>query len=93
MLLLADEPTGNLDSQTGTQILELFHKLHQAGTTVIPVTPGLGVAVQTQRMVHMIDGRIDVDRTVTEELRRTLVQDAISEFAVRGAPSLKRAAG
>ncbi|MCH7525859.1 MAG: ABC transporter ATP-binding protein [Planctomycetes bacterium] len=91
-ILFADEPTGNLDSQTGRQIIEIFHRLHESGTTVILVTHEISVAVQTQRMVHMIDGRIDVDRDVTEEMRRTLLQDALSELTVRGRPSLKRAA-
>jgi putative ABC transport system ATP-binding protein len=61
-LLLADEPTGNLDSRTGEQILELFHELHDQGVTVIIVTHDPDVASQTRRIVHMRDGKITDDR-------------------------------
>ncbi len=58
-ILLADEPTGNLDSRTGREILDLFHKLHRQGQTIIVVTHDRDVALQTQRIIHIRDGRIE----------------------------------
>ena len=58
-LLLADEPTGNLDSKTGAEILKLFHKIHAQGNTIVLVTHDRGVADQTQRIIHLRDGEIE----------------------------------
>ncbi|MBP7706443.1 MAG: ABC transporter ATP-binding protein [Candidatus Aminicenantes bacterium] len=60
-LLLADEPTGNLDSRTGREILNLFHKIHGQGNTIIMVTHDREVADQAQRIIHIRDGRIEKD--------------------------------
>lgn len=57
-IILADEPTGNLDSQNGDSILEILKNIHQKGKTVIIVTHDLAVACQTQRIISMQDGRI-----------------------------------
>ncbi len=57
-ILLADEPTGNLDSQSGGDILEIFNKLHQAGNTVIMVTHDSAVAARADRVIRIIDGNI-----------------------------------
>lgn len=57
-LILADEPTGNLDSASGYEIMELFQKLHQLGITIIIVTHEPEIARHTQRVVHFRDGRI-----------------------------------
>jgi putative ABC transport system ATP-binding protein len=57
-LLLADEPTGNLDSQTGREILDLFRDLHQRGNSIIMVTHEDDVAREAKRVVHIRDGRI-----------------------------------
>jgi len=57
-LLLADEPTGNLDSQTGREILDLFHELHSRGNSIIMVTHEDDVAKEAQRVIHIRDGKI-----------------------------------
>jgi putative ABC transport system ATP-binding protein len=57
-LLLADEPTGNLDSRTGDEIMNLFERLHEEGTTVILVTHTPEVAARVERLIEMKDGRI-----------------------------------
>jgi putative ABC transport system ATP-binding protein len=58
-LLLADEPTGNLDSKTGSEILKLFHKIHSQGNTIIMVTHDPEIASQAQRIVYIRDGQIE----------------------------------
>ncbi|HDT13914.1 MAG TPA: ABC transporter ATP-binding protein [Candidatus Aminicenantes bacterium] len=60
-LLLADEPTGNLDSRTGGEILNLFHRIHAQGDTIIMVTHDREVADRAQRIIHIRDGRIEKD--------------------------------
>jgi putative ABC transport system ATP-binding protein len=60
-LLLADEPTGNLDSRTGREILNLFHRIHEQGNTIIMVTHDREVADQAQRIIHIRDGQIEKD--------------------------------
>ena len=57
-ILLADEPTGNLDSQAGGDILEIFDRLHKAGNTVIMVTHDAAVAKRADRVIHIMDGQI-----------------------------------
>jgi putative ABC transport system ATP-binding protein len=64
-LLLADEPTGNLDSATGESILSLFDELHQQGLTVIMVTHDDLVAKRCERIIHLKDGLIDREHMVT----------------------------
>ena len=58
-LLLADEPTGELDQATGQQIVSLFERVHADGTTVVVVTHDPAIAARTPRMLSMRDGRID----------------------------------
>ena len=57
-LLLADEPTGELDAATGQEILALFRRLHRDGTTLVVVTHDDHLADQAERIIHMLDGRI-----------------------------------
>ena len=57
-LILADEPTGNLDSKTSLEIMEIFHELHRQGNTIVLITHDNDVARQAQRAIHILDGRI-----------------------------------
>jgi putative ABC transport system ATP-binding protein len=61
-LLLADEPTGELDQATGRQIVGLFDRVHADGTTVVVVTHDAEIASRTPRMLQMRDGRIEAER-------------------------------
>ena len=58
-LVLADEPTGALDSESGQEVLELFRRLHAGGQTILLVTHDDHVAARSDRIVHMRDGRVD----------------------------------
>lgn len=60
-ILLADEPTGNLDSKTGEEIMALFAKLHQSGNTIVIVTHEADIAARAHRVVHLKDGRVEKD--------------------------------
>ncbi|MBI4886634.1 MAG: ABC transporter ATP-binding protein [Acidobacteria bacterium] len=60
-LLLADEPTGNLDSKTGAEIMALFARLHEAGNTIILVTHEADVAAFAPRVLHLRDGQVEKD--------------------------------
>jgi putative ABC transport system ATP-binding protein len=59
VLILADEPTGNLDSRSGEEIMELLHSLHQEGRTIVMVTHDPEIAVHTQRTIHLRDGKVE----------------------------------
>ncbi len=61
LMILADEPTGNLDSHTGQEILDLFDRLNAKGTTIIMVTHGEETASRAQRVIRMHDGKIASD--------------------------------
>jgi putative ABC transport system ATP-binding protein len=60
-ILLADEPTGNLDSKTGVEIMALFEKLHQAGNTIVLVTHEADIAAHAHRVIHIRDGQVEDD--------------------------------
>ena len=60
-ILLADEPTGNLDSKTGVEIMALFERLHQAGNTIVLVTHEADIAAHARRVLHIRDGKIEDD--------------------------------
>jgi len=57
-LILADEPTGNLDKKTGLEIMDLFAKLHQEGNTVVVITHDPLIAAKAQRIIHIEDGHV-----------------------------------
>ena len=57
-LILADEPTGNLDSKTSQEIMDIFHDLHAQGNTIVLITHDNDVARQASRAIHILDGRI-----------------------------------
>ena len=57
-LILADEPTGNLDSKTGAEVMKLFHELHEAGNTIVLITHDAKIAAQTPRAIHIHDGKV-----------------------------------
>ena len=57
-LILADEPTGNLDSKTSQEIMDMFHELHRQGNTIVLITHDNDVARQAERAIHILDGKI-----------------------------------
>ena len=61
VIILADEPTGNLDSKSGVEIMEVLTTLHQQGSTIVMVTHEDEIAVYAQRVVHFLDGQIHRD--------------------------------
>ena len=61
VIVLGDEPTGNLDSASGAEILQILERLHQAGKTIIVVTHDTAIAAKAQRVIHLLDGRIERD--------------------------------
>lgn len=58
-IFLADEPTGNLDTRTGDEIMSMFHELHEAGNTIVLITHDNGVAAQAERRITIRDGRVN----------------------------------
>jgi len=64
-IILADEPTGNLDSNATNEIISIFCKLHEEGITVVLVTHEIDVAERTQRIIRLLDGKIISDEKVT----------------------------
>ena len=57
-LILADEPTGNLDSRTTREIMDIFHELHEQGNTIVLITHERDVAMQAQRQIYIMDGKV-----------------------------------
>jgi putative ABC transport system ATP-binding protein len=63
-ILLADEPTGNLDSATGNEIMALFARLHEQGNTIVLVTHEHDIAVHAHRVISIRDGKVEKDEKV-----------------------------
>ena len=64
-IILADEPTGNLDSKSGEEVINILRELNQEGRTVILITHDNGIARQCNRVIHIHDGRIDLDERLS----------------------------
>ncbi len=60
-VVFADEPTGNLDSHTAAEIIELLVELHESGMTIVLVTHDENIVSRTQRVLHIIDGKLAID--------------------------------
>jgi putative ABC transport system ATP-binding protein len=60
-IVLADEPTGNLDSTSGREVMEIFARLNRAGRTVVMITHEPDIAAYAKRVIHLVDGRIESD--------------------------------
>jgi putative ABC transport system ATP-binding protein len=73
-ILLADEPTGNLDTKTGDEIMMLFDMLHKEGNTIILVTHEEEIAIHAHRRIRLRDGKMEVDEPITN--RRVITQPA-----------------
>lgn len=58
-ILLADEPTGNLDQKTGTEIMKLFRELHETGNTIVLITHDEGISLQAERRIRILDGHVE----------------------------------
>jgi putative ABC transport system ATP-binding protein len=65
-ILLADEPTGALDTATGTEIMGLFERLHEAGNTIVLVTHEFDIANQAHRVIHIRDGKVESDEVTAK---------------------------
>ena len=68
-IILADEPTGNLDSKTGDEIMELFDNLHSQGNTIILVTHEDFIAEHSHRVIRLRDGLIETDKETEKGLK------------------------
>ena len=75
-ILLADEPTGNLDSKAGEEILDVFRRLADEGATIVMVTHNVGIAEQAQRIIRLADGRIVSDIKPTGNRGPRLARDS-----------------
>jgi putative ABC transport system ATP-binding protein len=69
-ILLADEPTGNLDTATGNEIMALFERLYQQGNTIVLVTHEHDIALHAHRVIHVRDGKVEKDERIKKDERK-----------------------
>jgi len=93
VMLLADEPTGNLDSRTTGQIMGVFHQLHAEGITIILVTHETEIAAQARRTIHMRDGKIVEDQLVDDRRREEILNRTYDAHKKRMNPDQKSTGG
>ena len=86
-ILLADEPTGNLDSSTSEEIMDVFDTLHAKGQTIIMVTHEYDIAARSQRVITLVDGKVEAEMSPDYYVTRGL------EAGAGGAPTWSQAAG
>ena len=80
-ILLADEPTGNLDSSTSEEIMDVFDTLHENGQTIIMVTHEYDIAARSQRVITLVDGKVEAEMSVDYYLARGLKQPTADPVA------------
>ncbi|WP_310775332.1 ABC transporter ATP-binding protein [Candidatus Palauibacter scopulicola] len=80
-ILLADEPTGNLDSSTSEEIMDVFDTLHENGQTIIMVTHEYDIAARSQRVITLVDGKVEAQMSVDYYLARGLKQPTAASGA------------
>jgi putative ABC transport system ATP-binding protein len=85
VMIIADEPTGNLDSRSGRDILNLLRSLHQEGVTIVMVTHDPITAEYTQRVIHLADGRIDKIKHNGHKMESTtpVVDEKSGDFSIQ----------
>ena len=81
-ILLADEPTGNLDSSTSEEIMDVFDTLHENGQTIIMVTHEYDIAARSQRVITLVDGKVEAQMSVDYYLARGTQQPTAAPVAV-----------
>ena len=89
-IIFADEPTGNLDSRTGLNIMSLFQKLHQEGATIVMVTHEMDIALHGKRIIHLRDGKIHGDEEVKN---RSNADELLADLADLSTQDLDEAMG
>src|SRR6266581_1063583 len=85
-VLLADEPTGNLDSRTSVEIMDIFQRLNERGITIVLVTHEPDIASYARRNVVMRDGRVQSDQLVARRLDAAAVREKMSDSLTTDAP-------
>jgi len=85
-IVLADEPTGNLDSDSGMEIMAIFQRLHSAGRTIIQVTHDREKAEYSERIIHVRDGRIEREEKVDEPRRAPEIDLDVDDAEASGGP-------
>ncbi len=77
-IILADEPTGNLDSRSGEELMQLMHELHQGGRTIVMVTHDASIAEHTERTIYLRDGRIErITKSGTAQKMKELANESV----------------